>query len=248
MWMTSASLIGIWLSLTRSVRKIIDTPIQWVTIGLVVVTLLCRSLGALLLMALVLAALLEIRWLRRPTILIFILLIPLVYVTVRASTDWGAAQLVAAAKTIDERRSESLGTRLHHDRQLVVRALERPWFGWGGWGRNRIQVNGKDVSITDGLWVSIVGRQGLTGLISWLGITLLPPAYFIVRVKPRNLVHPVLAPMTAAAAILGMLTIDWLMNAFTNPTYFVMAGGLVAVTSKLAWVKGRLGVLEARGG
>ena len=245
MWMTSASLVSIWLWKTNRVNKFLDIPIKWVTASLVLVTVMCRSMGAIALFIPALAALFEIHLYRRAMVLVILLLIPVFYVSLRSSTDWGAAQLVEAAAIIDEDRAGSLNFRLYNDRQLVVKALDRPMLGWGAWGRNRAyNEDGEDISVTDGLWVIIVGQHGLIGLISWLGITLLPPALYVTRAGPKSLGQAALAPLTVACVLLGIHTIDWLMNAFTNPTYFLMAGGIVTIASKLTWVKGRLGLLD----
>ncbi len=244
MWMTTASLISVWLWLTGSARKLLSVPFVWVTIGLLGVTVLCRSLGAMFLMVVALSALAEIRWLRKPFILGLLVVAPLVYVTARSMGDVGAKEFVAVAKAVNKDRSASLQTRLDNDRELVDHALKQPLFGWGGWGRNRITRDGRDASLTDGLWVIIVGQQGLVGLIAWLGMSVAPSGLYLMRVRPRNLNSRALAPATVAAVILVMHTNDWLMNAFTNPTYFLMSGGLVTLTSKLAWHKGRLGTLE----
>ena len=44
---------------------------------------------------------------------------------------------------------------------LAAKAMRRPVFGWGGWGRSRVHDEwGTDLSITDGLWIIQFGQLG----------------------------------------------------------------------------------------
>jgi len=68
-------------------------------------------------------------------------------VLVRITGAVPSADLVAAAGTaLGADRAQSLESRLTNEDMLTVRALERPAFGWGGWGRARIKDEwGQDI-------------------------------------------------------------------------------------------------------
>ena len=118
---------------------------------------------------------------------------------------------------------------MRNENILAKRALERPVFGWGGWGRNRVlDEAGHDISITDGLWVIVLGINGVVGLASMTALFLLPVALLLVRYPPRTWRSP-----GCAAAGLGVLLelylIDNLSNAMINPIYIMAAGGLAGL-------------------
>jgi hypothetical protein len=52
---------------------------------------------------------------------------------------------------------------------------QRPFLGWGGYGRNRIfDEEGRDVSVTDGLWIILLGELGAVGFVGVFGLGLVP--------------------------------------------------------------------------
>ena len=61
----------------------------------------------------------------------------------------------------------------------MIRAREQPWFGWGGFGRNRVRdrATGQDISVTDGAWIIVLGTRGSVGLVGYLGLLLFPVLY-----------------------------------------------------------------------
>ena len=73
--------------------------------------------------------------------------------------------LVSMVEPFDVSKSGSLAFRFFHESQLLDLALEKPLFGWGGWGRHRLED-----SVTDGYWVVIFGKYGLAGFIGIFGL------------------------------------------------------------------------------
>lgn len=83
--------------------------------------------------------------------------------------------IVVRAEAFDPKRARSLLTRIENEDRLIARALEKPLWGWGGWGRARVyNEEGKDISITDGLWVIILGERGWLGYIGYFGLVAAP--------------------------------------------------------------------------
>ncbi|WGL15252.1 hypothetical protein PVT68_10765 [Microbulbifer bruguierae] len=62
----------------------------------------------------------------------------------------------------------SLAFRFEHEEVLLAHGQEKMLFGWGGWGRNRI-----DGAITDGFWIIRFTQFGLLGYLVSFGIPLL---------------------------------------------------------------------------
>ena len=113
---------------------------------------------------------------------------------------------------------------------LVEKALKQPVFGWGGWGRACVyDESGRDITITDGMWVIALGNNGLIGLISFNASLLLPIVLLVKRFPARALVTGLLAPASVLAILLNLYSIDCIANAMVNPIYFLVLGGLTGI-------------------
>jgi hypothetical protein len=129
---------------------------------------------------------------------------------------------------IDEGRAGSFAFRLDNENILTQKALQRPIFGWGQWGRSRVYDEwGRDISTTDGLWIIELGAHGFVGLISVFLALLLPLSLTVYRCHVRRLVSSDGAALLALAVITSLFAIDCLPNGQFNPI-FVLAGGGVA--------------------
>lgn len=155
---------------------------------------------------------------------------PYLRVTDRVPTD----DLVALSARYDDERAQSLKFRFDNEDILLERALERPWFGWGGYSRNRVfdEVTGKDISITDGEWIIHMGYRGVVGTAGWI-LLLFMPVFAAARLIPRT-------PLEVDRLLLGGLSlavavqaIDLLPNASFNSLPYLMAGVLAGLVSGL---------------
>jgi hypothetical protein len=137
-----------------------------------VVLLLCKSMGALIYGAL--GSLLI--FFARPKIQIrvatLLVAISLTYPVLRSFDLVPTTSIVNFAKSLDKDRGESLEFRFVNEDKLLQRAFERPFFGWGRYGRSRVYDphSGKDLSVTDGRWIIDIGQFGLIGFLSEFGI------------------------------------------------------------------------------
>jgi tetratricopeptide (TPR) repeat protein len=230
MWMTVSSLAGTWLfkcgALTRLGPYRFGAFILPILLG---ITIMCRSSGALLLLMTGLSILWISSRFNRRLPMMLLLSCPLLYVTVRTSNQWDYRGLITFLRNnFSEARAESLEFRFRNEDVLIVKAVEKPLFGWGGWGRSRIHdKRGRDISKTDGLWIIEFGSKGMLGLGSWLAAFLLPAVAFVRRHQPKRWIEPAIGGQAAVAGILGIYTIDCLLNAQINAVYIVLLGSLV---------------------
>jgi hypothetical protein len=225
-WMAAASLVGIWLYVSKSVRKILGIGMVWWLLPLVVTTVLCKSTGALAIMAIGVLALLLGRWMKTSVFLwCFVLIAPL-YMGFRASGQWSGDGMVTVARALtNEDRAGSLAFRLRNEDLINAHSLEQPVFGWGSWGRNRVTNDqGEDISVTDGLWVIALGQNGLIGLTGLTLILTLPGILLLRRYRGVSWSDPSVAPVAALAMAVTLCMIDCLMNAMVNPIYTLAAG------------------------
>jgi len=232
MWMSAASLTGIWLWTTGALKSLRRVPVAWLFPPLLVTAVLCKSVGALVLLVAGCLAYAMARWFRTALPVLCLVAVPPTYMALRASGSWSGHSLVSlVAEMTNEERAASVNFRLKNEDMLVRRSLERKAFGWGRWARSHVfeDLPPEDVSITDGLWVIALGESGLVGLTA-ITTTLLLPVVLLWRRRPAwQWSHPSVAPAAALAVLLALYMIDNLFNAMVNPVFTLAAGGLVGV-------------------
>lgn len=247
MFMTTASVIGVWLWSTRSIHRIWSIPSGYLVVLLVSTAILCKNLGALFLLFLGITVLFAVKWARTPVPVYLLILAAPVYMGVRGAGTWSATPMVAAASMVHPARGRSLNTRLINENRLVDKALDRAVLGWGRWGRGRVyNEKGQDISITDGLWVITLGRTGLVGLVALTCVQLLPVLLVARRYPVHSWARPPTAPVAVVAVAVALYSIDNLFNAMLNPLPGVAIGGLVCLVAQRAHHHG-LGRVESQG-
>lgn len=231
MWMTAASLTGLWLWLAGDVKRVFNMPIKWAALGLLVVTIMCRSLGSLALLALGVAGLLAARAhpAGRMVLVALVLLTPL-YISARISDAWHGEELLQISEAIDPARAVSLQGRLDGEEAVLERARQRPLFGWGGHDGGRAQADDGDLIPVDGMWVIYFGKFGLLGVVSLYVAMLLQPLLLLMGLsRPREVV---MHPAVPLAVVVTLFALNSLMNGFPCPIFIV---GLGAVAAASRW-------------
>jgi hypothetical protein len=229
-WMGMATLISLWLWRTRAASRVSGVPAGWVTAVLAFCLVLTRSITGVLLTAIG-AGVLWVVLLTRSTMPVLLLcLLPFGYVMTRAMDAFPTEPLVRAAELVSSARAQSLEFRFNNETILIKRAVERPIFGWGGWGRSRVYDQyGKDISVTDGLWIIAFGQRGVVGVVSLLLVFTLPVMLLARRLPAAAWTMPAYAPAAVAAALLLVTAINMLPNAPSDPITPAIAGGLAAL-------------------
>ncbi|MCO5165862.1 MAG: O-antigen ligase domain-containing protein [Planctomycetes bacterium] len=244
MWMGAATLTGAWLWSTGVLRR----PV-WVLMLVIVAltTLLCRSLGALFLLGLGAAALVHARASGRAAVMAAILVVAPAYVSLRATGAWTGESFLEALRAVaPPDRVQSVEFRLHNETILAERAMERPVFGWAGWGRALVKgKQGNDETVTDGWWIIKFGQNGVVGLAAFLAASALPVCLFVGRVPARWWARPEVAPAAALATLCALYTVDNLLNAMFNPMATMALGALGGLLRGRALGR-RLGVTGPR--
>lgn len=244
LWMSSATVLAVWLAWSGACRELFKVP-MWACSGVLLVTaVLCKSIGALVLLVAGLGVAVVVRTLGTRAVVLALLLAPPAYIAVRATGTWSGQHMVDLVDSVGlHAGAGSLQFRLMNEDILAEHALKRPEFGWGGWARNR--PDGNTDIITDGLWIIALGKYGFVGLLSVTLAILLPPLIAVRRIPARRWFHPVAAPAAALAVVLMMYMIDSLMNAYPNPVYLLAAGGLVGCAATTRTGTGTQGSLRA---
>ncbi len=204
---------------------------------LVGVIVLCRSLGALILASLAMCVIII---LKRSSVRLFcamVAIIVLVYPVLRGADVVPVQALADQVATVNEDRAGSFQTRIDNEDMLLERASQRRWFGWGGYGRNRVfdERTGEDLSITDGTWVIIIGQSGWAGYVAAFGLLCLP---MIAAWRKGTSLS---AANSALSLILAINLLDLLPNSSLTPLTWLIAGCLakspqnssLAISSKI---------------
>jgi hypothetical protein len=154
-------------------------------------------------------------------------------------------EIVALAARVSEERAASLQFRFDNEDLLLHRAMERPAFGWGTWGRNRVySAWGDDVAVTDGQWIIVLGVFGVVGLAGFLLFPLVPVMRFLWNQRRMPPDARVLAGQLAL--MVTICTVDILPNAWGDLLPLAFSGALFTLSGELA--RRRQGVESPRGG
>jgi tetratricopeptide (TPR) repeat protein len=229
MWMTCACLIGYQLWAIKAVKSLGRVSFPLLLVVLLITTILCKSTGAILLLIVGVAALFMTRLTRRSWVIWALVLLPPTYTALRTYNIWSARELVDySAAMFGGDRAESLEFRLKMEDKLAEKAVERPIWGWGRFGRALVSnKQGRQMTIPDGLWIIILGSNGITGLATLLTIILLPMIVTLHRFPVKTWSDPQVGPVAVLALMLVLVMIDFLSNAMVNPLYALIAGGLL---------------------
>jgi len=221
---TIVAAAAFWRTGTRILRWRPDGAVAFLS----VTVLLCKTVSAILYAAVTVPL---VRWARPRTQLRVALLLATIacaYPLVRSADLVPTETMLSMARTVSAQRSESLGVRFMWEHELLRHALERPWFGWGRYGRNRVYTgyDGRDVSITDGTWIIDIGMFGLVGFLAefgllWLAVFRAAGALKFVRNGPEAVY------LGALALIVAINMVDLLPNSSLSAWTWLLAGGLL---------------------
>jgi tetratricopeptide (TPR) repeat protein len=239
MFMSVAALLAYGLWLSGAVQEIWGLRFRNAAALLFLTSILCKSVGACTLLACGIVLLTAVRRMRRLTAVWVLLLLPLCYMGLRLSGLWSARELVAISSTlVNEERAGSLEFRLYNEDVLMAKALQHPLLGWGGFNRNRVfNEAGKDLTVTDGYWIILLGINGLIGLTAVAGLFVAPVGRTLWNLPKRCGLEPDDAPALATGVAMTLYLIDFMSNAYLSPFYGLALGGLASYTP--AWTERR---------
>lgn len=236
-WMMAATLAGIWLWKTGTIKQLWDIPMNWLVITLLITFVLCRSTGAYALLVIGVVLIFLSNWLRTALPVLLLLLSMCIYLYINSMTEtYFTDQLVSAmSKVFPEERVASAEFRFNNEEILADKARQRVVFGWGGYGRNRVFARDwkgdlVDITVTDSLWIIAFGVNGIVGLSSITASMLLPVAsLFVLRYPASTWSHRKIAPVAVLALVLALYMLDCILNAMTNPIFALSSGGISGI-------------------
>lgn len=155
-------------------------------------------------------------------------LVALIYPALRGWDLFPSQMIHEFASSYSAERAQSYDFRIQNENMLLDKANQRPYFGWGSWGRNRIYdpITGQDLSVTDGRWVIVIGQYGWIGLFAEFGLlalTVLRSASTLryCTSKRESIV------LGAITLILGINILDLIPNNTMIPWTWLVSGALL---------------------
>lgn len=190
-----------------------------------------KSMGPLIYAAA--AALLRVRPSKSAARFVFVVtLIVAAYPVLRAEGVFPTERLLEIAGQLSVERAASLKFRFDNEDLLLRRAMERPAFGWGTFGRNQVyNQEGKVETVTDGEWIIVLGCWGYVGHVTFFALVLLP----LWRYLRRRSLMPDRAQILCGglSVLLALFVLDLLPNSRSDYLSLLHAGALWSLSGRL---------------
>jgi hypothetical protein len=234
MWLTVSSLVGLWLWQSGAVRRLWNVPMSALVPVLLGTALLCKSLGALALLACGVGLLAAMKWTRTAAVIVPLIIAVPTYLTARLVLGWNGQELVEMVAAIDKGRADSLHVRLFNEERITTRAMQKPLFGWGSWGDYREVDDHQGQIITDSFWIITVGQNGTIGLAAGIAMMLTPVVMLLRRTRMRHWTHPSVAAVAGLAVAWLMFVFDSMFNFMPNAVLVLSAGAVCGACARAA--------------
>lgn len=215
--------------------RVISVKTGFILFYLVIVLILSKTLASLLygLAAGTVIILFSAKMQARAAVIIAIIVISYPVLSIHKLFPQDALLEIATSISGPE-RSGSLAFRFENENILLEHAYQKPLFGWGGWGRNRVydERTGKDISITDGKWVLLFGIYGWFGMIAEFGLIFVTILFAARKLKYGKTSQEKLL-LSSHALLVSIILVDQIPNASIVPLYWLYIGSLFGRSESL---------------
>ncbi|MAX52590.1 MAG: hypothetical protein CMH22_11470 [Methylophaga sp.] len=230
--------VGFWAAIQKSKLKVFRYSATVVLAILALTLILMKTYSAFLYGLFVYVA---ITFLPKNQQILASMLIALLFLTYPISSATGLfphKELISIAEELSADRAASLNYRFENENILLSHANEKPLFGWGGWGRNRVfdPITGEDITVTDGYWVIVLGTSGWVGFLSKFLFLFLPIVFLFKNYTKMNVEYESTKTLLVShALIISLIMIDQIPNSSfsSNSLYWLLAGSLLGRLDEL---------------
>lgn len=201
---------------------------------MIIILFLCKTWSALFYVLISLLFIFKLKPSKQVKWSFIIALLIMTYPVAKVAGVFPREQIISAISQYSPERAQSLDFRIQNEDEMLAHAMKKPFFGWGGWGRNRIYSteDGRDLSIIDGRWIGELGVNGWIGFL--LNYALLITPLWYAQKAIRYIKEPKDQVYFASLAIMLMICIvDSIPNTGMGPMHLFFAGILLAQSELL---------------
>lgn len=213
--------IGAAITLSKLKLKLSKPPNAAVVVFLILLLIFSKGFGSIILGLILLFAI----WVLSPRMIylvsITIAMLSITYPFLCLTENFPHQLVIENIDSISPAQAGSLQFRFNHEIALLERATERFFFGWGAWGRNRLED-----SIVDGYWIGLIGSYGIVGFISIFGLMFVAIWKSRVRIKYLS-DNEDKTLLVSLSLIVSLIMIDQIPNHSENPFFWFLTGSLI---------------------
>jgi len=217
------TVLGSMLAISKIRPRSFRIPDLTLIIFLVVLVVLSKGLGAIMLSLFFLTAMIFLNSNLIMKLSFFLSLTAICYPLLCIANVFPHQSIIDIVSSIDQVRADSLNYRFNQESAFLERATEKLFFGWGDWGRGRV-----DKSVTDGYWVNVVGEYGLIGYTALFGLII--NSIYKIRKQSKVIVNKDSCDYIAATSlVIALLMVDQIPNASINPLMWLLVGSFSGI-------------------
>jgi len=158
----------------------------------------------------------------------------LTYPGLRITNTFPWQGIVEVAASWDPDRARSLNYRFENDENMLVRARERPLFGWGGYRRNWAydETTGEHLTVPDGAWIIRFSSFGVLGFYALYLMYIAP--VLLAWIRLGRIRDPQVQMMIASLMLIVIIrAVDQLPNGLYSSYPVFLGGALYTLTTAL---------------
>jgi hypothetical protein len=228
--------LGFWAVIRKNKQRILPLDNTVLLVVVLIALVFMKSLAALIfgLFLFLMITFMSTKKMHQASLLIAILF--MTYPITSAMKVFPHDNIVDISYSINPDRGQSLEYRFKHEELLLEHASVKPFFGWGGYGRNRVRdlETGEDLSVTDGKWILTLGVRGWFGFLTEFLLLVLPIWFaFKVQNKRQDIDKSQRNLLAAHTLIISIILLDQMPNPSINPLYLLLVGSLLGRSYQL---------------
>ena len=215
-------------ALHKAGLKVFNTPAKWAAVWLGLVLALSRSVAAFLYGLVAVPLVLFLSPKKQATVALVFASLLMAYPIVRSLGLVPVEEINALVlEQYGVEKVGSLTVRFENEAEMLNKAVERLWFGWGSFCRacHFDPWTGDLISIRDGAWIGALGDGGLVGFLGQFGLLVFPVFALFRRLQrvPREPDRRLLAALSLMVAVSAF---DLIPNGNFNTLALLYAGAL----------------------
>jgi hypothetical protein len=172
----------------------------------------------------------------RVTIARLIALTILIYPIMRLGGWLNATNVGEAVSVFGEERTGSLVFRLDNEDRMLVKAMQRPWTGWGGFARYFVyDSGGRSLTVPDGSWIIEFASGGVPRFVAMFGLFAIQVFGMKRTIKLVERRQPRDAQLFGTLCLASVfLAFDLIPNSFFNYMSYTAVGILSGISTRIA--------------